>query len=47
MLEPTGELLLVTLPRPLGVVLEWDEGKRRAVVSELIPGSNAEQKRKV
>ena len=42
-----NELVMVTLPRPLGVMLQWNEGRSRAVVSELVSDSNAEQRVKV
>ena len=42
-----SELVLATLPRPLGVVLEWDDRHKRVVVAELVEGSNAQQKSKV
>lgn len=49
LLRPAGasRLLTVRLPRPLGVVLQYDEERKRAVVSELVPGSVAEQRLKV
>lgn len=42
-----SDILTVTLPRPLGVVLEYDERFRRATVVDLIEGTNADQRRKV
>mmetsp|Transcript_12730 Transcript_12730/g.27574 ORF Transcript_12730/g.27574 Transcript_12730/m.27574 type:complete len:290 (-) Transcript_12730:387-1256(-) len=42
-----SEILAVTLPRPLGIVLEYDERRKRAVVVDLIEGSYADQRRKV
>ncbi|KAG2427599.1 hypothetical protein HXX76_012253 [Chlamydomonas incerta] len=41
-----SDILTVTLPRPLGVVLEYDERFRRATVVDLIEGTNADQRRK-
>ena len=38
--------MVVTLPRPLGVVLEWDSLRRRAVVTEFVRGGNAYQRSK-
>ncbi len=42
-----SDILTVTLPRPLGVVLEYDERFKRATVVDLIEGTNADQRRKV
>ncbi|KXZ50094.1 hypothetical protein GPECTOR_18g70 [Gonium pectorale] len=41
-----SDILVVTLPRPLGVVLEYDDRFRRATVVDLIDGTNADQRRK-
>ncbi|KAG2446849.1 hypothetical protein HYH02_008006 [Chlamydomonas schloesseri] len=41
-----SDILTVTLPRPLGVVLEYDERFRRATVVDLIEGTHADQRRK-
>ncbi|GLC39054.1 hypothetical protein PLESTF_000515100 [Pleodorina starrii] len=41
-----SDILIVTLPRPLGVVLEYDERFRRATVVDLIEGTHADQRRK-
>jgi hypothetical protein len=41
-----SEIVCVTLPRPMGVVFDWDEARRRAVVSGFVEGGNAEQRRK-
>uniref|UniRef100_A0A7S3RAD1 Uncharacterized protein n=1 Tax=Dunaliella tertiolecta TaxID=3047 RepID=A0A7S3RAD1_DUNTE len=46
-LRPDGELLLVTLPRPLGIVFEYDERRKQAIVVDLVEGSYADQRRKV
>eukprot|EP00983_Pelagomonas_calceolata_P073447 1152133-Pelagomonas_calceolata.AAC.1 len=35
-LRPDGELLLVTLPRPLGIVFEYDERRKQAIVVDLV-----------
>ncbi len=45
--DPGSDILLVTLPRPLGVVLEWDERRKRAVVVDLVEGTAAEQRSRV
>jgi hypothetical protein len=37
----------VTMPRPLGVVFEYDEARKRVVVADTIPGSHADQRAKV
>jgi len=42
-----SELVAVTLPRPLGVVFEYEEPKKRAFVAGFVPGGNAEQRQKV
>ncbi|EFJ42115.1 hypothetical protein VOLCADRAFT_119533 [Volvox carteri f. nagariensis] len=41
-----SDILTVTLPRPLGVVLEYEERFRRATVVDLIEGTYADQRRK-
>lgn len=46
-LPQPSELLLVTLPRPMGVVIEYDQQKKRAVVADVVERSAAEQKQKV
>lgn len=46
-LPQPSELIMASLPRPLGLVLEYDERRKRATVVELIEGSVAEQKSKV
>lgn len=43
-LRQPSKLLTVTLPRPLGIVLEEDKRRKRVVVSGTITGSRAEQK---
>src|SRR5689334_16238584 len=47
LLPQPSELLLVTLPRPMGVVFEYDQQKKRAVVADVMEGSAAEQRQKV
>lgn len=47
LLPQPSELLLVTLPRPMGVVFEYDQQKKRAVVADVMQGSAAEQQQKV
>lgn len=47
LLPQPSELLMVTLPRPMGVVFEYDQQKKRAVVADVMEGSAAEQKQKV
>ncbi len=39
--------MTVSLPRPLGVVFEYDEKKKRASVAGVVAGGNAEQRQKV
>jgi hypothetical protein len=39
-----SELVLVTLPRPLGIILEEDKRRKCVLVSGTIAGSRAEQK---
>jgi hypothetical protein len=46
-LPRSGEIVVVSLPRPLGVVFEYDEKLKRASVAGLVPGGNAEQRRAV
>jgi hypothetical protein len=43
-LRQPSELVVMTLPRPLGVILEEDKRRKRVVVSGTIAGSRAEQK---
>jgi hypothetical protein len=47
LLPQPSELLTVTLPRPMGVVFEYDQRKKQAVVAGVVEGSAAEQRRKV
>lgn len=47
LLPQPSELVVVTLPRPMGVVFEYDERKKCAVVAGVVEGSPAEQRRKV
>ena len=42
-LAPPSKLLTVTLPRPLGIIFEEDYAHKRAVVAEIVEGSNADQ----
>eukprot|EP00955_Chlamydomonas_euryale_P119162 366576-Chlamydomonas_euryale.AAC.7 len=46
-LPQPSALVSVTLPRPMGVVLEWDERRERAFVADLVDGSAAKQRSKV
>lgn len=46
-LPGSSEIVCVSLPRPLGVVFEYDQQKKRAFVADFIPGGNAEQRSKV
>jgi len=46
LLPGPSALVTVTLPRPLGVVLEYDEAGRRAVVVDTIEGTAADRARK-
>lgn len=46
-LPQPSELVTVTLPRPLGVVFEYDSQLKRAVVVDTIEGSAAAQKQRV
>lgn len=43
-LPPPSRLVVVTLPRPLGVVFEEERRKGRAVVAAIAPGGSAEQR---
>jgi hypothetical protein len=45
-LPQPSQLVLVTLPRPMGVVFEWDARRKRAFVAGVVAGSVAEQRRK-
>lgn len=47
LLPQPSELLLVTLPRPMGVVFEYDQQRKRAVVADVMEGSAAEQRQKI
>jgi hypothetical protein len=47
LLPQPSELITVTLPRPLGVVFEYDQRFKRAVVVDTVEGSAAAQKQKV
>jgi hypothetical protein len=47
LLPQPSELVVVTLPRPLGVVFEYDQRTKRAVVVDTVQGSAAAQKQKV
>lgn len=46
-LPQPSELITVTLPRPLGVVFEYDQPRKWAVVVDVVPGSAAAQRMKV
>jgi len=46
-LQQPSELITVTLPRPLGVVFEYDQPRKRALVVDVVPGSAAAQRMKV
>lgn len=46
-LPQPSELVTVTLPRPLGVVFEYESRFKRAVVVDTIEGSAAAQKQRV
>lgn len=47
LLPQPSELITVTLPRPLGVVFEYDARFKRAVVADTVQGSAAAQQQKV
>jgi hypothetical protein len=47
LLPGPSQIVCVTLPRPLGVVFEFDERRKRASVAGFVEGSNAEQRQKV
>eukprot|EP00798_Chlamydomonas_sp_ICE-L_P021980 gene21980-29041_t len=47
LLSKPSEILAISIPRPLGLVLEYDEQRKRTIVVELVEGSNADQLRKV
>lgn len=47
LLPQPSELLTVTLPRPLGVVFEYDARFKRAVVVDVVEGSAAAQRQRV
>lgn len=47
LLPQPSELLTVTLPRPLGVVFEFDTRLKRAMVVDVVEGSAAAQRQKV
>lgn len=47
LLPQPSELVVVTLPRPLGVVFEYDARFKRAVVVDTVQGSAAAQRQKV
>lgn len=46
-LPQPSELVTVTLPRPLGVVFEYDQGRKQAVVVDVVEGSAAAQRQRV
>ena len=45
-LPQPSQLIVVKLPRPLGIVFEEDTRTGRAVLAEIVPGGNADQRRK-
>ncbi|GFR48679.1 hypothetical protein Agub_g10634, partial [Astrephomene gubernaculifera] len=45
-LSSPSDIITVSLPRPLGVVLQYDERFRRATVVDLIGGTPADKRRK-
>lgn len=47
LLPQPSEIILAQLPRPLGIVFEYDERLKRVFVSEFVEGSNAEQRRRL
>jgi hypothetical protein len=42
-----SDIFAITLPRPLGVVFEYDRDLQQVVVVDLIPGSHAAQRQRV
>jgi hypothetical protein len=46
-LPQPSQIVCVELPRPLGVVFEYDGKRKRAVAVGYVEGGNAEQRRKV
>lgn len=46
-LPQPSEIVCVELHRPLGIVFEYDEKRKRAVAVGYVEGGNAEQRRKV
>ena len=46
LLPQPSQLVVVRLPRPLGIVFEEDTRRNRAVVAEVAPGGNADQRRR-
>eukprot|EP00882_Tetradesmus_deserticola_P008531 GHRQ01008996.1.p1 GENE.GHRQ01008996.1~~GHRQ01008996.1.p1 ORF type:complete len:294 (+),score=64.92 GHRQ01008996.1:166-1047(+) len=47
LLPQPSKLVTVTLPRPMGVVFQYDKLTKQAVVVDVVEGSAAEQRRKV
>jgi hypothetical protein len=47
LLPQPSELVTVTLPRPLGVVFEYDTRLKRSVVVDVVEGSAAAQRQKL
>jgi hypothetical protein len=45
-LPQPSQLIVVKLPRPLGIVFEEDVRMGRAVIAEIVPGGNADQRSK-
>jgi hypothetical protein len=42
-LQSTSKIILITLPRPLGIIFQEDPKTSRIFIAQLIPGSNADQ----
>lgn len=36
--------MCITIPRPLGIIFEFDDARKRAFVAGFVPGGNAEQR---
>lgn len=47
LLPQPSQILTATMPRPLGIVFEFDERRKRVVVADFIEGSNADRMAKV
>jgi hypothetical protein len=46
-LPQPSQVVAATLPRPLGIVFEFDEQRKRVAVVDFVEGSNAERLAKV